>query len=550
MRGTRFWQSMVVAAALGASPGALADGEVCHLHRELSVERQLRRLAIDLRGTVPDMAEYEAVAGKSEVPESVIDAYLATDEFRLQMRRYHERLLWTNPLVELGDVGFALTANDLGGKPVYFVTSQTKRKLFRGGDGTHICQDKPQSELGYDASGLPIAEPKGTDMGGPWSAEGWVEVHPYWEPDPTKTVRVCAFDAQKTATYVLSAGDPDAGEHACDSVSAILKSKTCGCGPEMAYCLLTPVVQPQVLASMREQVLRLVDDHTSGDRPYSQLLTTKKARLNGPLSHYYRYLASRQSLGRTQSFVQPSDGKLPEVPFTQGDTWVEYERGGKHAGLLTMPAYLLRFQTNRGRANRYRIAFQGQYFQPPSAKDFGCSKEGDDLTERCVCRHCHQGLEPMAAYFGRFVEAGSVSLFDFSVEFPTYTACKAGVKPALNGWCERFYSAVPDHDDPDIKTYKLKALRWADSAHPEVKPHFEGGPEAMAKVDIESGLFHRVAVRLLFEWLMKREANLDPTSPGYEGELLDGLGAEFAAHDDVKKIVKRLVQLATYRRAP
>lgn len=546
------WQALGFTLLTTALPPvALAEEDQCYLHRELPVERLLRRLSLDLRGTVPDVAEYAAVEGQPAIPDEVVTAYLDSDEFRVVMRRYHEDLLWTNPNVILNNVTFALGTTNLGnGVTVHHVTATNLSALYRGGDGTHVCQDRPQADLGYDANGLPIAEPKGVDGAGPWSAEGWVEAHPYWEPDPSKTIKVCAFDAQATTEYTLPPGDPDAGTHSCDHALAAGKSKSCGCGPELSYCMLNSAVQAPVLAAMREQLLRLVDDHTDGTRPYSELITTRRAWINGPLAHYFRYLGQRQTFTRTQNLHQPADGPLPDLPFTAADQWVEVEREEPHAGILTLPAFLLRFQTNRGRANRYRIAFEGQYFQPPSTKDSGCDKEGDDLTRRCVCRSCHVSLEPMAAHFGQFVEAGTTALRDFAREHPSAGACARGIAPMSAAWCDRFYTPVRDPVDPDIRVYRLKALQYDDAEHPDIGPNFDAGPRELAQADIDSGLFHEVAVRHMFEHLMKREPNLDPTSLDYEGDLLGEITAEFRAHDNLKLLVHRLAQLPAYRRMP
>ncbi|EYF03331.1 Hypothetical protein CAP_5662 [Chondromyces apiculatus DSM 436] len=530
---------------------ASAEEDQCYLHRELSPERLLRRLSLDLRGVVPDVAEYEAVEGVDEIPPEVIKAYLDSDEFRLQMRRYHESLLWTNPNVALGNVNFALTTARFPDTTlVYYVPGAGNSRLFRGGDGTHFCQNRPQSELGYDAaSGLPNAEPAGVDGTGAFVAEGWVEVHPYWDANPNATIKVCAFDAQTTEKYTLPDGDPDAGTHSCDSVLAI-KSKSCGCGPNLNYCMVSGTVQPAVLTSMREQLLRLVDDHTSGQEPYSRLITTKRSWVNGPLTHYATYLGQRQSLSLTQNVRQPADGVLPELPFTAADQWVQIERESPHSGILTLPAYLLRFQTNRARANRFRIAFEGQHFQPSGTKDTGCAKEGDDLTQRCVCRGCHVTLEPLAAHFGVFVESGTTALRDFEPAYPTASACAKGIAPRNAGWCDRYYSAVPDLVDPDIRTYKLKALQYDDAAHPLIGPNFDEGPEGIAQANIDSGLFHVIATRHMFEFLMKRAPNLDATSTDYEGKLIEEIAEEFRTHDNFKLLVERLLTLSIYRRMP
>ena len=57
--------------------------EQCYLHEELSADRLLRRLSLDLRGYVPEYSEYAVVDDRSDVPEDVIDAFIASDDFRV-----------------------------------------------------------------------------------------------------------------------------------------------------------------------------------------------------------------------------------------------------------------------------------------------------------------------------------------------------------------------------------------------------------------------------------------------------------------------------------
>jgi hypothetical protein len=512
----------------------------------LPVERVVRQLSLDLRGNVPEMADYDAVEGAADVPDALVESYLGSDEFRVQMRRYHEALLWTNPSVSLTSVTTALGPVTIDGVSIYRTTG--RRSLYRGGDGTVDCQAKPQSILGYEPDGTPKAEDFGMASGKPVRREGYVEVHPYWEANPAVTIKVCAFDAQATETFMIASGT-EAGTYSCNTLQGVGRSARCGCGPNLAFCTVTAVGNA-VVAAFREQLLRSVDDHTVGGAPYSQLLTSKRAYVNGPLSHFLSYVAHTLPLSSIQVGLQPADGDVPSVPYGDATTWVAFEREAPHSGILTLPAYLLRYQTLRGRANRYRIAFRGQYFEPPSTQDSGCLEVGDDLTQRCVCRGCHTTLEPLAAHFGKFTEAGSMSLAHFPESFPTRAACNAGLVPSVSTFCDRFYSLVPALDDPDLRFWKLKPLRYADAAHPEVKPSFDAGPEGLAQADIASGLFHRSAVLQLFEFLMKRPANLDVTSPDYEGLTLEAIAADFQQHDDLKKAVLALVKLPAYRRLP
>ena len=514
---------------------------------ELPLERQLRRLSLDLRGVTPTMEDYAELDGKDTIPADLVDAFLASDDFRKQMRRYHEDLLWTNPNPTLPDVGYQLVSNTVGTAKLFGVNSGGKRKAFRGGDGTHTCQDKLQSDpsLGYDAAGVPIAEPMGSDPVGPFFQEGYVEVLPYWETDPAKSIKVCAFDAQERAeSFVDGAGV----SVSCDSQAATSR-KECGCGPNVDYCIVTTPVATQVLAGFREQFLRSVDDHTVNGEPYSALLTSKRKWTNGPLSHYLKYLAHRQTFVRTQNWIPPGDESNPDIPFIEGETWLESERPGAHAGVLTLPAFLLRFQTNRGRANRFRIAFQDKFYEPPSTLDDSCAPEGEDLTIRCVCRGCHVSLEPLASYFGQFAEAGSTALSTLPSSFDSLQECIVASAPLGTAYCERFYEPVPDLFDPDIRPYKLKALRFADDEHLEVQAHFDAGPIAWASEIIESGEFHQVAVEHLFTFLMKREPDLDKLSPTFEGHELELIGENFKEHDDITQAVREILALPAYRRA-
>jgi len=524
---------------------------MCYLHQELSADRLLRRLSLDLRGHVPEMTEYEVLADKVEVPDSVIDAFIASDAFRVQMRRFHESILWTNPTgASLSNGDLNIRSMDIGPNQteVWLMNDDRHREAFRGGDGTHVCQDVPQEQLGWDAvTGLPIAEPMGDDADGPWSAEGWVEVHPYWEQDPATTIKVCAFDAQANETYVLQQNGAPV-EYACNTRYGIYR-QDCGCGPNLNFCMQSSF-QSEIWASMREQLLLLVDDHTDGSRPYSELLTTQRAHYDGPLMHFKRYIASGAILSRTFNDYDVSDGVFPEVVNYWDKSWLEVQRSGPHSGLLTLPAYTLRFQTNRGRANRFRIAFTGQYFQPPDvAHNENCDPDSEDLTAKCVCSKCHETLEPLAAYFGAVAEAGSAVFSAFETEYMSQTDCNWALGFSTSNWCNRFYVKVTSAVDPDHEPYRLLPLTWADD-HPEVQDNFDKGPAGIAAWAIDEGLFARAMVKNLYAFLFHRDMNLDPSSHTSELALLEQLATELATHDSLPMLVKSMVTLPQYRRTP
>jgi hypothetical protein len=83
-----------------------------------------------------------------------------------------------------------------------------------------------------------------------------------------------------------------------------------------------------------------------------------------------------------------------------------------------------------------------------------------------------------------------------------------------------------------------------------VKENFDAGPIGIANWAIDSGQFARATVKNLFRFLFHRDFVVDPSSGGSEAALLEELTQEFIAHDDFKRLAKRLVSLPQYRRMP
>ena len=151
---------------------------------------------------------------------------------------------------------------------------------------------------------------------------------------------------------------------------------------------------------MGEAVNQLLYTLIREDAPYTDLFESRRAFINGPLSFFYR---KQTGVPRGFSFEPlPFDmNTMPELAFTDVDNWVEVELPAAHAGVLTRPAYLMRFQTNRARSARFHDAFLCSPFQPPD----GGIPVGDeagalnpDLQSRAGCKYCHALLEPSAAY--------------------------------------------------------------------------------------------------------------------------------------------------------
>lgn len=550
-----------------SSHTGLAQDEVglCPLYQEVSNTQLLRRLSLDLRLKIPSYEEYDAL-GSAPVSDETIDAYLAGDDFKDMVRRFHMDLMWSSlSTVSLNSVDGTLTQTNAIDPSsgdvdpldiqrtetrVFHVQSAGRRATYRG-NGNLICADYQQTE--WNADGTPTVNDQGLD--------GWVGVSPYWDPPSCQTdadcagacssgtcsqVRVCAFDAQEAEAWNAT-GPADPDRDACDFVGSAPSRQGCGCGPNLEFCWGTGV-EGTVRNALREQLMLLAEAVTVGDLPYSDLLRTKRTYLNGPLQLWKQHLAQMTSPTQTFNFFAEGDVPPPgEVDYSDAE-FKAYDRTDIHSGVLTMPAFTLRFQTNRGRANRVRNVFVGKYFEPSAAAQPGCDPEHPDPMQRCYCQHCHMELEPLAAYFGDIAEAGSTLLSDEAL-FPDYLACDAPnqLSATERFLCSRFYV----NDDQEHAVGWRIPLQWADgptSAHAEIKPNFDAGPRGFADRIIDDGSFQETTVKNLWRYFMRRDINLDPLDPENEGQLLDDLTRTLTETDDFRVIVKELVGLDQYRR--
>ena len=556
----------VVTANAESEPQASSEELVCRRHSNLQPTRLLRRIALAALGRTPLIEEYHQVmeaiddgASADEAVTPLLDGWFDEPDYQQQMRRYHMDLLWTEvknqPLAEVQRIfeGGAIGMYRENGN-------------YRGIAAREVrCLDKHQSELqpGYkDGDTVTAWEDKGS-----YIQEGYANIRPFW--DPSSTVRVCAFDAQATPTFEVTDG-PYPGTYPCHSyqwridldpeTKGVQHTKVCGCGPNLRSCWPRSArhdARKEVTAAMKEQVLRLVDDYTRGQEPYTGLLTTKRVHLNGTLTHYYRHLAPmKRGQADHMNDIPLKDG----VEWLDKDAWYTSERTGGHAGLFSLPAYLLRFQTNRGRANRFRIAFMGQHFIASQEETPGCDSESPDVEKKCYCNHCHQTLEPMSMYFASFREAGS-SYFGFLDPKITGDECLERFPPN-GGICRSSYTSPiiePDPSDPKkrIRFQLLRPLRFSED-HPNYIDNFNAGPGALLADHALQPLsgknysyFAWATTRNLFKFLAGREMVLTPTDPDNDLALLDQLAEDFEANDfNFQQLVKAIVLSGTFRRMP
>lgn len=500
-----------------------AQAQVCEEQDTQSALQYLRRASLDLRGHLPTVDELNSVVTNQAIDPAIIDSMVDSDEFLTALREYHRDLLWVNVTNQRLTQNTWLLATSRRGnvRDIYYVPGFARANSYRGAQIS--CQNKPQSELGYDAvTGLPNTET--TALG---EQEGYVEVQPYWAPDTT--IKVCAFDAQDNLQGNNMAGRPV-------DCNRSVTTKNCGCGPNLQWCHGGNLTQGYITRSWNEQMFRFIDNIVSNDRPYTDVLTAKDMEINGPISGYFRNL---WSAGQAQLLSYPVQNyDMPEIPFNEIDTWQTVERGVRHAGILTMPGFLVKFQSDRGRANRFYNAFLCQDFQAPEgglpASDDDCHNE-PNLSKRCGCKYCHQSLEPAAAHWGRWVEAGVAPMNEDL--FPKFNpeCLQPGANRNLN--CRRFYLLQAQH--PDEEAYEGTLLSYV-FAEAQTETNITEGPIAIAQTAIESGAFASCTVKKMWSLYMN-SGRADPSA-----ETLDSLTEDFKTDYNLRRLVKNIVARGEY----
>ncbi|MEL6545885.1 MAG: hypothetical protein AAFQ82_14745, partial [Myxococcota bacterium] len=226
--------------------------------------------------------------------------------------------------------------------------------------------------------------------------------------------------------------------------------------------------------------------------------------------------------------------------------WVPLLRGGRHSGVLTSIAYLLRFPTNRARAHRYYNAFECSSFIPsgplPPPSD-PCSQH-EDLTLRCGCDSCHESLEPMAAHWGRYAEYGFGALDES--EYPDVIGtgrCEApfeNIETLLE--CLRLYELDPVGEELPYEG-QLVSLVFRST---EEREKVAEGPRKLVDDGIESGALARCTAERMWTLLMRRSPSTSEIA-----QQIPELAELFRSSGyDLKELVKEIVLSPAYGRSP
>lgn len=490
----------------------------------LQRDQYLKALSLDIRGTLPSADELEAAAPEAALESATLDAWLASGAFAEQASRHHRSLLWSNVSnLNLLTASAGLNAIPRAGfgfedAPTTYYR-RNRANPYRG--GVVPCLNEP-ARFAEDGSILTTLQDDGTRR------EGWVEVSPYWAPDTT--LRICAFDGNPT---LITAGGRECGTRA--GIGDI----NCGCGPELRWCQLG-ARHRAVSESMTEAFEQVVQHVMREDRPYTDLFSTRRAWVNGPLVYFYRHQTGVTRFTFTPSPVDPA--VLPDLDWTDRDTWVEIELGEAHAGLLTRPAFLLRFQTNFSRANRFFNAFLCQPFQPPAGGIPLAEQNNPDLQERAGCKYCHALLGPSAAHWGRWTEqgAGYLSAEDFT---PYRESCEICARSGqgCSAECRAFYVTTTYSEAEEPFIGMLKEYYFRRDVH---VPHVEVGPRLLAWTGIADNRLPTCVAEKTAEWLLGR-----PMDAEGDAAWLAELARTFVAGDyRFRSLVRAIVTDDRYRR--
>ncbi len=480
--------------------------------------RYLRALSLDIRGTLPTADEIDQVRVMGSVPESLIDQWLESDAFAEQAVRFHRKLLWNN--VENVNL---FSANARFGRTNDLYWRRNPSTRYRGTDGLAIpCRDEPAE-----------FSPNGEILTDANNVEGYEMIVPYWSEDGTP-IKVCAFDAQRNL-YSESGTDCSSRGGGNDT--------GCGCGPALRWCTFGNE-QRRVTRSLSEATDRLLFALFSENRPYTELFTTRRAFINGPLSYFWRNQTGHPA-GLVYEPKPVNLETLPVLPFTETEVWRETELPDSHAGILTRPAFLLRFQTNRARANRFYDSFLCQPFNPPEGGLPVADEESarnPDLQHRAGCKYCHSILEPAAAHWGRWTEQGIgyLSPGDFPATRDDCQAC------AISGQnctaeCRNFYATQSFSEIEDDYLGMLNAYKFRREDHVR---NIEVGPKLLALSTVADNRMPSCVSKRTASWLLGAESVSED-----DKAWIDELARQFVFSDlSFRSLVKAIVTSPRYRR--
>ncbi|WNG14384.1 DUF1585 domain-containing protein [Cystobacter fuscus] len=376
---------------------------------------------------------------------------------------------------------------------------------------------------------------------GCFQREGYVtRPAPFWNLGGPE-VRICAIEAQERSVNPWTL-------ESC-TTARFNNDRSCGCGEKMRRCedsatsTTAAVTHPFRVAAINTEPELIADSVLRNDEPYFNILTTRRSFVNGPLSELYR--DPQQGVG-VFSLSSPAPAEsMPVLPFADANTWREYVRGPQHSGVLTTPAWLYRFPTQRARVNHFYSAFLCKAFvpsnnRPPAAED-ACNRD-NNLSTRCACKDCHATIEPTGAHWGRFAERAALYLEPS--RFPRFDPkcydCAIAGNTSCNGECSQY--VMQAYDEEGARSLgTLTSFLYRNASEEQ---NIEGGPQLLVQRLLQGGDLERCAVRRIWEEFLGR-----PMSGQEQALYLEQFAADFAADNHrLKGLIERLLLSDAYRR--
>lgn len=369
--------------------------------------------------------------------------------------------------------------------------------------------------------------------------EGYVLQQTYWSGG--RFVKMCAYEAQTRSNSVYT-------NQLCSPAARL--DPSCGCGPNGDYCMpsqgrtstLPTRTERRVRDALNQEPLRIVRSVIERNEDYYGVYTSRRSFITGPLAFFYRQQVDRSTgIGLAPPV---STDQMPTMGYDD-ETWREYVRGAEHAGVLTTPAWLGRFPTQRARINRFRTALLCRPFEPPAgglpAPEDACNRE-PNLAHRCGCQHCHAAIEPLGAYWARWSErsAGYLDAQSYPAFDPNCATC-AITGQFCTARCRNNYVTTTLDADGSRYAGTLFGYLYRSSAEQHV---IDEGPAGLVQASLASGEMQACTVNTLWQRLVGRGMNDQEAR-----EVMPGLLQRFqASGHNYRALVRDIVTAPAYRR--
>ena len=504
-----------------------ADPTCAPIEAQQNRYQYLRSLSLALKGAPPTLEELELLHSLPDVPENMIDEMLNSEEFARSVSRLHRKLLWNRI-----DNRSYQSAWGLNGSPAW---GWHLSVVYRGKNIG--CKNEPAE---FNEDGSIVAEWNETHQA---YQEGYVEVEPYWAPGTQ--VKVCAYNAQDN--LVSPSGTP------CGT-KASTGDPGCGCGPNLQWCSMPESIDfygtqtkigRTIHLSISMAVEKTIEKVIMEDRPYTDIFLNNTTWMNGPIIHFWKYIAHRAphlDRGETLLPLALNTATLPDVPFWDTENWQPVQLPAYHAGIFTSPVYLIRFTENRRRARQFFEAFLcSPFLPPPGGLDVTPESALEpNLQERDGCKYCHKGLDPAAAYWGRWTNRGAGYLDPLF--FPDYN--QICVDCVTSGGCP--FDCGRHYITGGFTTEESAYIGWLQSFQFLKEQDMDNvafGPKLLFQKKILDGSIANGTTKTAIQWLINRK--LEPFETKWLTELSSGFMASGYSY---KALIKAIVTHPYFRR--